>query len=92
MTKATKPELLAKAKELNLEVTEESTVAELEAAIKAATPEAPAAKAKTWKIKTPVKNFTGVSRGVAFVEGEGTTDNEWFAQRCKEAGYKVTEV
>ena len=59
------------------------------------TPKAEAEKAeptKSWKIKTPVKNFTGVSRGVAFVEGEGTTNNEWFAQRCKEAGYKVTEV
>ncbi len=51
-----------------------------------------AAKAKSWIIKTPVEDFTGVSRGVAFVEGVGETDNEWFAQRCIDAGYDVKEA
>lgn len=54
----------------------------------------PAAKKKetTYRIKTPVATFNGKSQGVSFADGEGETTNEWFAQRCRDAGYEVTEA
>ena len=52
----------------------------------------PVAKAKRYKITTPVEGFNGLKRGVAFADGVGETENPWFAQRCRDAGYKVEEV
>lgn len=46
---------------------------------------------KTYIIKTPAKDYTGISLGVAFVDGEGKTANPWLVQRFKESGYQVSE-
>ena len=56
--------------------------------VEASEAEAPT-KTKIWKIKTPVEGYNGVSMGVVFADGVGETDDEWFAQRCREAGYEV---
>jgi len=49
-------------------------------------------KEVTYRIKTPVEGFNGKSRGVSFSDGVGETTNEWYAQRCRDAGYEVTEA
>lgn len=98
---ASKADLLAEAELLDLDVTSENSKAEIQAALdeangvepKAPTPAAPKAKkAITYRIKTPVEGFNGVSRGVAFADGVGETTNPWYATLCREAGYEVEEV
>lgn len=42
-------------------------------------------------IKAPNKNYTGVSAGVQFVNGEGQTDDQWKIQWFKNKGYQVIE-
>ena len=46
-----------------------------------------------FKITIPTnKSYTGVTAGVAFVDGEGKTDNQWKADWFLENGYKVEEI
>lgn len=43
----------------------------------------------SFEIKAPNEKYTGNSHGVNFVNGVGHTENEWFAEQCKLAGFEV---
>ena len=46
-----------------------------------------------FKITIPTnKSYTGIVAGVAFIRGEGKTDNQWKADWFLENGYKVEEL
>ena len=46
-----------------------------------------------FKITIPTnKGYTGVVAGVAFINGEAKTDNQWKADWFLENGYKVEEL
>lgn len=42
-------------------------------------------------IKSPNKDYTGISAGVTFVKGEAKTDDKWLIQWFKNKGYEVIE-
>ena len=43
------------------------------------------------KVYAPNKNYTGISAGVTFVNGEGETDNKHVLEWFKSKGYSVEE-
>ena len=43
------------------------------------------------KILAPNKHYTGLSASVAFVNGEGHTDNDYLIEWFKKHGYEVIE-
>jgi len=43
------------------------------------------------KIKAPNKGYTGISAGVAFVNGNAETDDTWVINWFKSKGYEVEE-
>ena len=46
-----------------------------------------------FKITIPTnKSYTGIVAGVAFIRGEGKTDNQWKADWFLENGYEVEEI
>ena len=46
-----------------------------------------------FKITIPTnKSYTGVTAGVAFVNGEGKTDRQWIADWFLENGYEVKKL
>ena len=46
-----------------------------------------------FKITIPTnKGYTGVTAGVAFVNGEGKTDSQWIADWFLENGYEVEKL
>ena len=46
-----------------------------------------------FKITIPTnKGYTGVTAGVAFVDGEGKTDSQWIADWFLENGYEVEKL
>ena len=46
-----------------------------------------------FKITIPTnKSYTGITAGVAFVNGEGKTDSQWIADWFLENGYEVEKL
>ncbi|MEW8955767.1 Rho termination factor N-terminal domain-containing protein [Clostridium sp.] len=44
-----------------------------------------------YKILSPNKEYTGLSAGVSFVNGEGNTEDLWLVDWFKNMGYEVRE-
>lgn len=44
------------------------------------------------KIKSPNKDYTGISAGVSFVKGEAETDDPWLIEWFESKGYKIEGV
>jgi hypothetical protein len=42
-------------------------------------------------IKSPNKDYTGISAGVPFVKGEAQTDDKWLIEWFGNKGYEVIE-
>ncbi|APC80571.1 TPA: Rho termination factor N-terminal domain-containing protein [Clostridium botulinum] len=42
-----------------------------------------------YKILTPNEEYTGISAGVSFVNGEGYTEDKWLLDWFKNKGYEV---
>ncbi len=45
-----------------------------------------------YKVKAPVPGYCGISAGVAFVNGEGITENAHLAEWFEERGYSVERL
>ncbi|SHI90192.1 Rho termination factor, N-terminal domain [Clostridium amylolyticum] len=44
-----------------------------------------------YKILAPNKEYTGLSAGVSFINGEAETENEWLVDWFRNKGYEVTK-
>lgn len=44
-----------------------------------------------YKILAPNEEYTGISAGVSFSNGEGYTEDEWLVDWFENKGYKVTK-
>lgn len=45
-----------------------------------------------YKIISNNKEYTGLSAGVPFINGEGYTEDKWLVQWFKNNGYEVEEI
>ncbi|EPY2290979.1 hypothetical protein, partial [Clostridium sporogenes] len=45
-----------------------------------------------YKILSPNKEYTGISAGVSFANGEGYTGDMWIVEWFKNMGYEIEEV
>ncbi|WP_033066344.1 hypothetical protein [Clostridium botulinum] len=45
-----------------------------------------------YKILSPNKEYTGISAGVSFANGEGYTADMWIVEWFKNMGYEIEEV